>query len=158
MPIRNAIHNEIDIEAEVNLAFAMLADPANLAAIGEAIQIFNVRLFLGFEPLQVKWHVLSELVCGVVTRKRSATNFALCGTDSPEELVALPDHSGSGSEGNSLRNVSRGDKNLRSFGPKTGRQPKFEKHVKSGGKRIKLITQILRIVLQKSIVGTECTE
>ena len=121
-------------EAEVQAALAafdrlpdLVQDERNLAAIGEAIRLVNVRLFLAFEPVQVKKRTLNKISRGVVTfgtapppvplyegptgRRSREKGAAAAAVASPEEPnAALPESLNSGREGNSLGNVSRGDR------------------------------------------------
>ena len=104
----------------------LVDDEDNLAAIGQAFRLVNLRLFLRFEKIQVKRRLLNKVAGGVVTfgnapppvelysgptgrrglnSMRAATFAAGPGT---REKRAAPDTC-SGSEGNSLRNVNRGD-------------------------------------------------
>jgi hypothetical protein len=120
-------------EAEVEAALAVLgrlpklvADQHNLAAIGKAFGLVNLRLFLKFKKVQVKKRTLNRLDHGVVTfgeasppvplyagptgRRAIAANTAALVAASPEGDVTLPDRLGSGREDKSLGNVNRGDR------------------------------------------------
>ncbi len=122
-----------DIEAEIRAAMGMIdrltelaADPNDFQAAREIFDLANVHLFLQFRPVQVKKRVLNKLTGGVVTFgsapppistyegptgretiKGSATTSAAepsrCKPPIPPKRI------GSGREGKSLGNVSRGD-------------------------------------------------
>ena len=119
------------IEEEVSSALALahrlteLAnDEANLPAITELFNAMNVRLFLRFRPEQVKRRKLNLLVSGVLTVGAAPPPIAiysgptaraqskkLARQNSNETDTDLPgNNNGSGLEGDSLRNVNRGDK------------------------------------------------
>ncbi len=120
-------------EAEVRAALAVLGrlpqlveNPKNLAALGAAFRLVNLRMFVGFEPVQVKKRVLNRVSRGVVTfgsapppiplydgpvgRRSLKMNTAAAVAAEPGGGVTLPASLVSGREGNSLGNVSRGDR------------------------------------------------
>jgi predicted GNAT family N-acyltransferase len=122
-----------DAEAQVAAAIAVLdrlpqlmADAQDLAKVGEIFRMANARMFLRFERVQVKKRTLNKLKSGVVTfgnaplpitlyagptgRRAQATIQAATVAARPAEGDPLPDQFSSGREGNSLGNVSRGDR------------------------------------------------
>jgi hypothetical protein len=108
----------------------LVADSGRLDLAGEAFRLTNARLFLSFEAVQVKKRLLNKVAGGVVTfgdapppieiycgpTGRRALNYN--GSTAPVAaepgrpcLPSPPETTiGSGSEGNSLRNVSRGER------------------------------------------------
>jgi hypothetical protein len=121
----NAIEEEISSALALADRLAALAnDEANLPAITELFGAMNVRLFLRFRPEQVKRRKLNLLVSGVLTMGTApppidiysgptarAKLKKLVSQDSGKTDSDLPDNNnGSGSEGDSLRNVNRGDR------------------------------------------------
>lgn len=122
-----------DINAEIRAAMGMInrltkvvAEPNGFEAAREIFDLTNVRLFLKFRPVQVKKRVLNKLTGGVVTfgsapppvaryegptsretikgsAASSATEPGGCTPPTPPKRI------GSGEEGKSLGNVSRGD-------------------------------------------------
>ena len=121
----NIVHRLADVVVNTE----PLADSDCLDLAGQAFRLTNARLFLRFQPVQVKKRLLNKVAGGVVTfgavaapieiyrgpTGRRALNYsgsmALVapepgkpGLPSPPECTI-----GSGSEGKSLRNVSRGD-------------------------------------------------
>ena len=122
-----------DVDSEVAAAMAVLdrlpalaADPGNLAAIGAAFRVVNLRLFLAFQKRRVKGRKLNKIAHGVVTfgtapppvqlyagatgRRAINGESAAAVAANPGGGVTLPGQFGSGREGNSLGNVSRGDR------------------------------------------------
>jgi len=122
-----------DIDAEISAAMGtinrlteLVAEPNGFEAAREIFDLTNVRLFLKFRPVQVKKRVLNKLIGGVVTfgsapppvsryegptsretikgsAASSATEPGGCTPPTPPKRI------GSGEEGKSLGNVSRGD-------------------------------------------------
>jgi hypothetical protein len=122
-----------DVETEVQAALAaidrlpdLVVDQADLTAVGEAFRTVNAQLFLAFRPVQTKKRTLNLLAGGVVTfgatpppvllyegpTGRRSVNKAMAApiAAQPGGDVTLTDDPGSGREGNSLGNVSRGDR------------------------------------------------
>ncbi|HUY33150.1 MAG TPA: hypothetical protein VMV69_10240 [Pirellulales bacterium] len=124
-----------DVDAEVAAAMAVLnrlpdlaADTGNLATIGEAFRLVNVRLFLKFRRVQAKKRILNRLAHGVLTFGEAAPPVPLyAGPTGRRAIIAnktavvaagpgegnkntLPDQEFPGGEGKSLGNVSRGDR------------------------------------------------
>jgi hypothetical protein len=120
-----------DIETEIATAIDIVERLTDLAArsggldlAGEAFRLTKARLFLKFEPVQKKRRLLNKVAGGVVVfgdapdpvqvyrgpTGRRAMCLSSSGNGGPEN-ASQPHEStiGSGSEGNSLRNVSRGD-------------------------------------------------
>jgi len=125
-----------DTEADVAEAMSMaqqltelVSESNGLDLAGKAFQLTNARLFLRFRPVQVKKRLLNKVAGGVVVcgaapnpieiyrgpTGRRALNYN--GSTAPVAaepgklgLPSPPEHTiGSGLEGKSLRNVSRGD-------------------------------------------------
>ena len=108
----------------------LVAGSNGLELAAEAFRLTNARLFLSFRPVQVKKRLLNQVAGGMVVfgaapdpiktyrgpTGRRALNYngstaleaaepsTLCLPTPPEQSI------GSGLEGKSLRNVSRGDK------------------------------------------------
>jgi hypothetical protein len=126
-----------DIEAEVAGAMGVIHRLTDLVAgskgldfAGETFRLTNARLFLRFRPVQVEKRLLDKTAGGVVVfgaapgpieiyrgpTGRRALNYngsPALGAAEPGKpgLQSPPERSiGSGSEGNSLRNVSRGER------------------------------------------------
>lgn len=115
-------------QAEVQAALAafdrlpdLVKDETNLAAIGEAIRLVNVRLFLGFHPVQVKKRILNKVSRGMVTFGSAPSPVQLYrgptgrrgrykDLTTGDAKERPPDRHVPGGEGNSLGNVSRGDR------------------------------------------------
>ncbi len=120
-------------DAEVAAALTALdrlgelaADNENLAKIGDAFRLVNVRVFLKFNKVQVKKRALNKQAGGIVTfgdtpppvplyagptgRRAIEANTTATVAAGSGGLVALPNGFGSGREGKSLGNVSRGDR------------------------------------------------
>lgn len=107
----------------------LVADSGHLDLAGEAFRLTNARLFLRFQPVQVKNRKLNKVAGGVVVfgaapdpieiYRGSTGRRALNYNGSAASLAAEPGKLalpkppeatiGSGSEGKSLRNVSRGE-------------------------------------------------
>ena len=128
-------HECVAYDADVEVAAAMsvlgrlpdlAADDENLAKVGEALRLVNLRMFLKFEKVQVKNRQLNKLAHGLVTfgdvpapvplyagptgrRAKTATTAAAFAAGSGNGSV-VPNSLVSGEEGNSLGNVSRGDR------------------------------------------------
>jgi len=123
-----------DADSAVDIAMEVVRQLTELARDGEeqgvARQIFdllNARLFLGFQPVKVKKRTLNKTKGGVVTfgddpppirlyKGRTAWKgvknpaaSAAVGWDERGEPSPPDSRIGSGREGNSLRNISRGD-------------------------------------------------
>ena len=121
---------ELEVRAAIGLAerlTELVAEGESMAVAREVFELTNARLFLTFLPAQLKKRVVYKVVSGVVTfgtapppitiyegptaRKKLRDPAALeaagsCGLNSP----APPERCiGSGEEGKSLGNVSRGD-------------------------------------------------
>ncbi len=129
----NQSRQNYDPDAEVKAALAVLDrlpdlvdNDGNLAKIGEAFRLVNVRVFLRFQKLPVKKRVLNKLAGGSVTfgdapppialyagptgrRATSMNHAAMVAADSGEPMFR-PNQIVSGEKGNSLGNVSRGDR------------------------------------------------
>lgn len=106
----------------------LVDDEDNLAAIGQAFRLVNLRLFLRFGKVQVKRRLLNKVAGGVVTFGNAPPPTELyCGPTGRRAIHlegaavvaagpgarnerAAPDPIDTGSEGNSLRNVNRGDR------------------------------------------------
>ena len=98
-----------------------------LASAGEIFRLTNARLFLGFQPVKVKKRTLNKVIGGAVTfgdtsppipmyegptarRKIKSPTASDAAGPGDRYLPTPPDRSiGSGREGKSLGNVSRGD-------------------------------------------------
>ena len=127
---RSTSSKQDDPQKEVTAALALLdrlPEPAsksdNLGAIGGALALVNLRMFLAFEKRQVKKRQLNKVAYGVVTLGNAPPPVPLySGPTGRRELknaaalaaglggqLPLPDPV-SGREGNSLGNVSRGDR------------------------------------------------
>jgi hypothetical protein len=103
----------------------LVSDPANLGALTTAFNLTNVKIFASFKPVQLKKRVVNRLSSGVVTfgtaeppvplyegptaRKRIKSETAAAIAVQSGGDVPLPSSVGSGREGKSLGNVSRGD-------------------------------------------------
>lgn len=119
-------------DTEVAAALAVLKrlpdlanDPKNLAAVGEAFRLVNLRLFLSFRPEQIKKRLLNKVAGGIVAfgtapapielytgptgRRYLQASSATTVAAGPGGDVPLPDQIDPGREGNSLGNVNRGD-------------------------------------------------
>jgi hypothetical protein len=126
-------HVSEGVEAEAARAMKVLdqlpllvSDPANLGALTRAFNLVNVKIFASFQPTQLKKRVVNRLSGGVVTfgtaeppvalyegptaRKRIKSEVAAAIAVQSGEDVPLPGPVGSGREGKSLGNVSRGDR------------------------------------------------
>jgi Recombinase len=104
----------------------LAADPANLGAVTTAFNLLNVRLFASFRPEVLKKRTVHRLEGGTVTfgtaeppvplyegptaRKRIKSEAAAAIAVQSGGDVPLPNPVGSGREGKSLGNVSRGDR------------------------------------------------
>jgi hypothetical protein len=120
------------IEAEIDAAMAVVdrlpdlaGDSKNLAEVGEAFRMVNLRMFLEFEAVQVKKRTLNKVAMGMITfgaapppipiyngrTARADVKFEKAATVAAEPRgdVTLPASVDSGREGNSLGNVNRGD-------------------------------------------------
>ena len=123
-----------DIEAEIAVATDVIHRLADLVAAGsgldlaaEAFRLTNARLFLRFQPVQTEKRLLNKLAGGVVVFGaapnpievyRGQTGRRALNHSGPTSLTAAetgtlcvpPENTtNSGVEGNSLRNVNRGD-------------------------------------------------
>jgi len=125
-----------DAEAEIAGAMEVVQRLTDLVSssngldfAGEAFRLANARLFLRFRPVQVKKRLLNKVAGGFVvfgaaadpieiyrgpTGRRALDYNGSTGLEAAWAgkpcLPAPPEHTiGSGSEGNSLRNVNRGD-------------------------------------------------
>ena len=130
----SALPRTSDVESEVATAqqivqrlAELVADSGRLDLASEAFRLTDARLFLRFQPVQVKKRLLNKVAGGVVVfaaaqnpietyrgpTGRRALNYngstALVAAEPGKcSLPAPPERtSGSGSEGNSLRNVNR---------------------------------------------------
>jgi hypothetical protein len=120
-------------EAEIIAAMAVLerlpevaANCDNLAKIGEVFRQVNLRMFLRFQKVQIKKRTVNKLAVGAVTfgdapapvplysgptgRRASTAITAAAFAAGSENGHAVPNCMVSGEEGNSLGNVSRGDR------------------------------------------------
>ena len=104
----------------------LVSDPANLGALTTALTLVNAKIFASFEPAKLKKRVVNRLSGGVVTfgtaappvplyegpttRKRIMGEMAAAIAVQSGGDVPLPNPVGSGREGKSLGNVSRGDR------------------------------------------------
>ena len=123
---------DVDIESEIAEALAdfdrlseLASDSTQLGAIGELFNELNARLFLRFEEVQLKRRKVNKVVGGVVTfgaseppiklyegptgRRALGSKAKTPDDSSGVPQLALPSTS-SDREGNSLGNVSRGDR------------------------------------------------
>ena len=124
------------IAAEIEAAMSVIDqlpqlanDPENLAAIGKAFGLVNLRMFLRFKQVQCGKRVLNKLACGSLTFGATPAPISLydgpTGANRIKSDVAAtvaagsagqPDDVGdprplvSGVEGNSLGNVNRDDR------------------------------------------------
>jgi len=128
-------HEAKGVDAQVDAAMAVLGrlpdlalDDRNLAKIGEAFRLVNVRLFLKFKRVQVKKRILNKLAHGVLTFGEAAPPVPLyAGPTGRRAIIAnraaavaagpgegdestLPSQDSPGREGNSSGNVNRGDR------------------------------------------------
>jgi hypothetical protein len=97
----------------------LCSQPESLELAGKVFGLANAKLFLGFKPVRVKNRVLNKVSGGVVTLGDAAPPISLyqgpTGRRKLKESGSLGndskalDHCSSGQEGESLRNVSRGD-------------------------------------------------
>lgn len=128
-----ALVRTTDPATEVNSALAvinrlsdLLSETDNMAAVSAAIKLVNAKLFLGFKTKQLTKRTVNKVARGLITfgnasppiplyagppgRRALEANTAVSLTASPEGGVPLPDRMVTGREGNSLGNVSRGDR------------------------------------------------
>jgi len=130
---KNENADRIDIKSEIGAAMGMIdrladlvSEPNGFEAAREIFDLTNVRLFLKFRPVQVKKRVLNKLTGGVVTFGSAPPPVSRYEGPTGRETIkgpaassatdpggctspALPERFGSGEEGKSLGNVSRGD-------------------------------------------------
>jgi hypothetical protein len=124
-----------DLDGEVEAALAVLDRLANLAeqaedltALGQLFQQINARLFLRFAEMQQKKRVVNQVAGGVVTfgatappvplyegptnRRYVKSQASLLGDSEPRfhETPGIPGCVVPGAEGESLGNVSRGER------------------------------------------------
>jgi hypothetical protein len=131
--LRGRSDRTTDVAAEVNAAMSVLggltdavADSPTGTLAREIFDLANARLFLHFQPKQVKRRVLNKIVGGMVTfggapppieiykgstgRKEIKCSAAQRETDpAKRESPETPECVSSGEEGMSLGNVSRGN-------------------------------------------------
>ncbi len=122
-----------DAETEITAALGIverlievMADSGRLDLAGQAFQMTNARLFLRFHPVQVKKRLLNKVAEGVVvfgaapdpieiyrgpTGRRALKQSCAASTELGNSSSCNPSVSiGSGVEGKSLGNVSRGER------------------------------------------------
>jgi hypothetical protein len=127
---RNA---DMEIEAALQLADRLVEvgkDSGSLELAKEAIDLANAKLFLTFRPIRTKKRTLNKIAGGIVTLGAARppvplydgpTSRAMLKQTKPGSANAVPEDSGrrsptdpepkgSGREGMSLGNVSRGDR------------------------------------------------
>ena len=122
-----------NIETEVEAALSvvarlpdMVADASQLAMIGDAFTIADVKLFIAFSPTQLKKRTVNKVSHGVVNfgavpppiplyrgptgRRARQLSSAATVAAGLEGDVTLPGRGDDGREGKSLGNVNRGDR------------------------------------------------
>ena len=122
-----------DRQTELNSALAvlkrlpeLLSQRDNMASVTAAFNLVNARMYLGFTKKQKTKRTVNKVSRGLVTfgntpppiplytgptgRRALQANMATALAASPEGSVPLPDRMVTGREGNSLGNVSRGDR------------------------------------------------
>ncbi len=129
--VRATDHRSTDIDAEIDAAVAfanrlsdLATDDNNLPAVTQLIRATNARLYLRFRPQKLKTRMVNKLVGGVLTigsvpppieiyqgptsrSKIDSQGLPIAGGSNANFVTK---QIGSGSEGDSSRNVNRGDR------------------------------------------------